>query len=174
MGGPKMRLKYVHAFFDRHGHTRYYFRCNGRRIKLPGAFASHDFLNAYAAALAEQGQDNQPSRKSAGHGTFAALAARYYASPQFLALSPASRTGYRRAIERFLVDHGHRRVDLDEARARRHDYWQVCRKAGRGHNHAQAAADLTSLCRGDRLARDGPERWRARVQVARVSHLDRR
>src|SRR5262249_45418573 len=50
MGGPKMRLKYVHAFIDRHGHTRYYFRCNGRRIKLPGAFASHDFLNAYAAA----------------------------------------------------------------------------------------------------------------------------
>jgi site-specific recombinase XerD len=107
-----MRFKYVHAFIDRHGHTRYYFRRNGRRIKLPGAFGSHDFLDAYAAALGGQrGQDNQPSRKSAGHGTFAALAARYYASPQFLALSPTSRTGYRRAIERFLGEHGHRRVD---------------------------------------------------------------
>ena len=111
MGGPKMRFKYVHAFIDRHGHTRYYFRRNGRRIKLPGAFGSQEFLDAYAAALGEQCQDNPPSRKPAGHGTFAALAARYYASPQFLALSPTSRTGYRRAIERFLGEHGHRRVD---------------------------------------------------------------
>jgi site-specific recombinase XerD len=106
-----MRFKYVHAFIDRHGHTRYYFRRHGRRIKLPGAFGSHEFLGVYAAALSEQCQDGQPSRQRAGDGTFAALAARYYASPKFLALSPTSRTGYRRAIERFLGEHGHRRVD---------------------------------------------------------------
>ena len=105
-----MRFKYVHAFIDRHGHTRYYFRRNGRRITLPGIFGSREFLDAYAAALADQCQD-PPARKQAGEGTFAALAARYFASPKFLALSPSSKTGYRRAIERFLRDHGHRRVD---------------------------------------------------------------
>ena len=77
-------------------------------------FGSREFLDAYAAALADQCQD-PPARKQAGEGTFAALAARYFASPKFLALSPSSPTGHRRAIERFLRDHGHRRVGPDAA-----------------------------------------------------------
>src|SRR5262249_46609661 len=36
---------------------------------------------------------------------------RYFASPQFLSLSATSQINYRRAIDRFLVEHGHRRVD---------------------------------------------------------------
>src|SRR5215471_10199316 len=35
----------------------------------------------------------------------------YFASPQFLSLSATSQTNYRRAIDRFLIEHGHRRVD---------------------------------------------------------------
>src|SRR5262249_31532706 len=43
--------------------------------------------------------------------SFRALATRYFASPQFLSLSTTSQINYRGAIERFLVEHGHRRVD---------------------------------------------------------------
>ena len=111
MGGLGIRLKFVHAFVDRHGHARFYFRRKGRRIKLPGAFGSREFLDAYAEALADQLEDNRQPRKAASHGTFSALAARYYASPQFLTLSSTSRTGYRRAIDRFLHEQGHRRVE---------------------------------------------------------------
>jgi hypothetical protein len=43
--------------------------------------------------------------------TFAALAIRYYSPPQYLALSATSRNNYRRVIDGFLEEHGHRRVN---------------------------------------------------------------
>jgi len=49
-----VRLKYLHAFRDRTGTLRFYFRRNGIRTKLPGSFGSREFLDAYAAALGEQ------------------------------------------------------------------------------------------------------------------------
>ena len=54
MGGRGVKLKYLHAFRDRTGTLRYYFRRNGIRTKLPGLFGSGEFLDAYAAALSEQ------------------------------------------------------------------------------------------------------------------------
>jgi enterobacteria phage integrase len=43
-------------------------------------------------------------------GTFAALAIRYYGSPQYQSLSVTSRANYRRVIDSFLEEHGHRQV----------------------------------------------------------------
>ena len=107
MGGRGVKLKYLHAFRDRTGTLRYYFRRNGIRTKLPGLFGSREFLDAYAAALGEQ--SGQPAeRKATLPGSFRALATRYFA---FLSLSATSQINYRRAIDRFLVEHGHRRVD---------------------------------------------------------------
>src|SRR5262245_31249297 len=54
---------------------------------------------------------NPAERKGTLPGSFRALATRYFASPQFLSLSATSQINYRRAIDRFLVEHGHRRVD---------------------------------------------------------------
>src|SRR5262249_19627055 len=57
---------------------------------------------------------NVPNLRSARQHfpvSFRALATRYFASPQFLSLSATSQTNYRRAIDRFLIAHGHRRVD---------------------------------------------------------------
>jgi enterobacteria phage integrase len=110
MGGRGVRLKYLHAFRDRTGTLRFYFRRNGIRTKLPGAFGSREFLDAYAAALGEQSAE-PAERKATLPGSFRALATRYFASPQFLSLSATSQINYRRAIDRFLVEHGHRRVD---------------------------------------------------------------
>src|SRR5262249_19403463 len=57
-------------------------------------------------------QSGQPAeRKATLPGSFRALATRYFASPQFLSLSTTSQINYRGAIDRFLVEHGHRRVD---------------------------------------------------------------
>jgi hypothetical protein len=39
-------------------------------------------------------------------GTFAALAIRYYGSPQYQSLSPTSQVNYRRVIDGFLEQHG--------------------------------------------------------------------
>src|SRR5262249_34761622 len=111
MGGRGViRLKYVHAFRDRTGRMRYYFRRHGKRRALPGMPGSSEFMAEYAAQL-----DNLPSqieqRPTAAPGTFAALASRYYRSPQYLNLTFTSRSNYRRAIDGFLEQHGHRRVD---------------------------------------------------------------
>jgi hypothetical protein len=110
MGGRGVRLKYLHAFRDRTGTLRFYFRRNGIRTKLPGSFGSREFLDAYAAALGEQSAE-PAERKATLPGSFRALATRYFGSPQFLSLSATSQTNYRRAIDRFLVEHGRRRVD---------------------------------------------------------------
>jgi integrase len=51
------------------------------------------------------------ARPKAAPGTFAALAVRYFGSPQYHSLSPTSRTNYRRVIDSFLEQHGHRQLD---------------------------------------------------------------
>jgi hypothetical protein len=48
----RIRLPYIHAFRDRHGKVRHYFRRSGRgRVPLPGLPGSADFMAAYQAAL---------------------------------------------------------------------------------------------------------------------------
>jgi enterobacteria phage integrase len=111
MGGRDLRrLKYLHAFIDRHGKARYYFRRNGKRTPLPGSLGSQEFMDAYAACLAER-LPVAPRRAAAAPGTFAALAMSYYGSPKYRDLAPSSRANYRRVIDGFLEEHGHRRVD---------------------------------------------------------------
>jgi hypothetical protein len=111
MGGRGViRLKYVHAFRDRAGRMRYYFRRQGKRTPLPGMPGSGEFMDAYATLLSDRPK-NVELRPTAAPMTFAALAIRYYGSPQYRSLSTSSRTNYRRVIDGFLEDHGHRRVD---------------------------------------------------------------
>lgn len=106
-----VRLKYVNSFKDRHGHPRHYFRRNGKSVALPGTPGSPEFMDAYAAALAGQEPLKEPTRRIAAEGTFNALAALYYGSANYLALSSASKRNYRQIIDRFLQEHGSRRVD---------------------------------------------------------------
>ncbi|WP_410052277.1 tyrosine-type recombinase/integrase [Bradyrhizobium sp. SZCCHNRI30512] len=111
MGGRGViRLKYVHAFRDRQGRMRYYFRRDGRRTPLPGLPGCGEFMDAYAALLANRPKPAE-LRRAAAPKTFAALAILYYGSPQYRSLSASSRTNYRRVIDGFLEEHGHRRVD---------------------------------------------------------------
>jgi enterobacteria phage integrase len=103
-------LRYIHAFVDHTGRARFYFRRFGKRTPLPGLPGSREFMDAYAACLADQ-KPPRTRRPAASDGTFAALATLYYGSPQYLALSNTSRGNYRRVIDCFLEEHGHRRVD---------------------------------------------------------------
>ena len=55
MGGRGViRLKYVHAFRDRTGRMRYYFRRHGIRRVLPGLPGSTEFMTAYGVFLADK------------------------------------------------------------------------------------------------------------------------
>lgn len=111
-GSTTVKLRFVQAFRDRHGKRRYYFRRLGMRVPLPGPFASREFMEAYAAALAEMPGPRRPEKhKPAAPGTIADLATRYYASPAFLGLAPSTRKDYRGTINRFVADHGHRKAN---------------------------------------------------------------
>lgn len=108
--GTAVTLKYVHAFTDRTGKRRYYFRRDGKRTALPGLPGSRAFLDAYAALMAQQKPPRSP-RPDAKPMTFSALAGAYYASPSYRKLATSTRGNYRRVIDHFLEEHGHRRVD---------------------------------------------------------------
>src|ERR1035437_203196 len=107
----RIHLRYVDRFVDRHGHVGHYFRRpGGNRIALPGTPGSAEFMAAYKAAL---GGEDVPvaTPKSRGEpGTFNRLAAQYSVSPDFLRLRVRTQHVYRLVIDRFLAEHGHRRV----------------------------------------------------------------
>jgi enterobacteria phage integrase len=102
-------LRFIHAFVDRTGRARFYFRRHGKRTPLPGLPGSREFMDAYAACL--DGEAPPHTRRPVpATGSLAALAVLYFGSPQYQSLSPTSRTNYRRVIDHFLEEHGHRLV----------------------------------------------------------------
>jgi enterobacteria phage integrase len=107
----RIHLRYVDRFIDRHGHTRHYFRRpGGKRISLPGLPGSDEFMGVYKAALAGQDAPAVEPKVRGEPGTFSRLTAQYFLSPEFLRLRTRTQHVYRLVIERFLVEHGHRRV----------------------------------------------------------------
>lgn len=109
--GMTVGLQYVHRFTDRHKMVRHYFRKNGRRVRLPGQPGSPEFMAAYSKAQQALAPTvATPARKPVVDGSFAALAALYFRSTGYLKLAPSSRTNYRRVIDQFVREHGHRLV----------------------------------------------------------------
>jgi len=108
--GPRMKLpRYVHAFIDRHGRSRFYFRRPGfKSVALPSLPHSTQFMNAYEAALAGQPQPIGANRVRPG--SMRALALSYFASPEFRTLRASTQRAYRGTIERLCKDHGDKRV----------------------------------------------------------------
>ena len=107
----RIHLRYVDRFIDRHDHTRHYFRRpGGRRIPLPGLPGSDEFMAAYRTALAGEDAPATKPKVRGEPGTFSRLTAQYFASPEFLRLRTRTQYAYRLVIERFLAEHGHRRV----------------------------------------------------------------
>lgn len=107
----RIHLRYVDRFVDRHGHVRHYFRRpGGRRIALPGTPGSDEFMAAYKAALAGDNMLLAEPKSRGEPGTFNRLATQYFISPDFLRLRGRTQYVYRLVIDRFLAEHGHRRV----------------------------------------------------------------
>src|SRR5262245_5570760 len=103
---------YTHGFIDRHGKPRFYFRRAGyKQVPLPGLPWSPEFMAAYEAAVkGEAAPRVEIGATRTKPGTVAALVVAYFASAQFLSLSPTTQATYRGIIERFRREHGHRRV----------------------------------------------------------------
>lgn len=111
MGRRGLTLKYIHAFADRTGRMRYYFRRHGCHEKLPGEPGSPEFMLAYTDVFARFANPAPSLSQPAAKGSLRALALAFYSSPQYRNLAPASQSNYRRVLDAFLVVHGHRRAD---------------------------------------------------------------
>src|SRR5262249_4761083 len=88
--GPRLKLPpYVHAFVDRHGKSRYYFRRAGyKQVPLPGLPWSPGFMAAYESAMG--GDTAARVEIGAGRtrpGTINALVVGYYKSDDWRGLS---------------------------------------------------------------------------------------
>lgn len=114
----RLRLpRYVQAFTDRHGKSRYYFRKPGcKRATLPGLPYSAEFMAALELA---QSNEAIPPAEIVGSdrtvpGTINALAVAYLNSGDFKSLSESTRTTYRGIIDRLRAAHGDKRVKMLE------------------------------------------------------------
>jgi integrase len=113
----RIRLAYVHAFLDRHGRSRYYFRRRGRRIPLPGLPGSAEFMTAYTSALeaAPKATMEIGSARTIA-GSVNAMIVGYLGSAAYTRLAAASQRQYRRILEDLRRQHGDRSIAALERR----------------------------------------------------------
>jgi integrase len=112
--GPRLKLPpYVHAFTDRHGKARFYFRRRGfKQVALPGLPHTTEFMDAYQAALGAEHRTEINACRTAP-GTINALVISYYKSDVWVnGLEEDTRKTRRRIIEKFRAKHGDKRVAL--------------------------------------------------------------
>src|SRR3954468_10366630 len=90
--------RYVHAFVDRHGRGRYYFRRAGhKKVPLPGLPFSTEFMDAYEAAK-EGAPRIEVGAKRSKPGSIAAAVTGYFGSWAFQKLAPETRRPARTSL----------------------------------------------------------------------------
>ncbi|GEP54168.1 tyrosine-type recombinase/integrase [Reyranella soli] len=109
---PRRLPKYCSEFADRHGKIRVRFRRKGfSDYYFKNVAWSAEFMSEYEACLAGSVAPTlQPGMSRMKAGTFNALIAAYYGSPEFKGLRPSSQATYRGILERFRQQHGEKRV----------------------------------------------------------------
>ena len=105
----QLPIKYIHAFRDRHGKTRHYFRRPGfKPVPLPGLPGSAEFMAAYQAALAgESAPRIEIGAAQSKSGSVAAAVALYLGSMAFGNLAQDTQRQRRRILDHFRQGYGH-------------------------------------------------------------------
>jgi integrase len=107
----KMLLRYVEEFIDRHGKPHRYFRRAGKRVRLPGAVGSAEFMAAYQAALdgitLPRPETFAPRTVP---GTVHWLVSAYLSSATFKALAPETQRTRANILENFRKADGDKRI----------------------------------------------------------------
>jgi integrase len=95
-----VRLKYLHAFRDRHGHPRYYFRFRGQRWPIP-APGEEGFATAYNALLAQITANPFPAPRNVAfvRGSLGWTIERFLASQSYADRAETTRRNYRRVLD---------------------------------------------------------------------------
>jgi integrase len=96
-----MRLRYVHSFVDKTGHTRFYFRYRGKRWPLSGAPGSSEFALRYDE-LRRDCIKPEPGRGNVAFGpnTLGSVIEKYITSDAFTSKAHHTKRQYRRLLDR--------------------------------------------------------------------------
>jgi integrase len=110
---PRKLPRYTHAYVDRHGMPRFYFRKAGQKtIPLPGLPWSPQFMEVYERALYDASKVELGAKRTIP-GTVSAALISYYQSSAFTdGLAKVTQQNRRAILERFRAEHGDKRVAL--------------------------------------------------------------
>lgn len=106
--------KYTHAYLDRHGNARFYFRKAGqKKVPLPGLPWSPSFMAEYEKALANNAPKTVASSLRNRPGTIGELVLTYLDSTvTFGSLASETKRTRRNILERFAREHGDKRYAM--------------------------------------------------------------
>jgi integrase len=119
-----LRLRYVHAFTDKTGRIRYYFRYRGKRWPLPGQPGSTEFSTAYYEARRKALTDSladadRPNSVVYADGTLGSVIDQYFVGKDFTSKAPATIRVYRKILSQLREAYGGARIaDLRERHIR--------------------------------------------------------
>lgn len=150
-----LKFKYIVFDKDRHGNIRYYFRRNGRKIRLPGLPGSDEFMAVYHAAM--KGEIAQKTAgKAVSPDSFAGLCERFYRSQTFKKLTPRSQRVRQLILDRFCAKHGHLPYKFMERRHVREFRDQLADKPGSATNLIKALRHVFTFAVDDELIDANP------------------
>jgi integrase len=95
-----LRLRYVHAFVDKTGRVRCYFRHQGKRWPLPGEPGSTEFTTRYDELRREHVEPKQRANVAFGPNTLGSVIEKYITSDAFKSKAHHTKRQYRRILDR--------------------------------------------------------------------------
>lgn len=155
-----VRLRHVVEDVDRHGNVRLYVRIPGRpKVRIRATPGTDEFAAAYGAALAGTGMGSSVRRRPAlPDGSFGALCAAYFGSPQFRRLDASTKDWRRRALETIALTHGLKPACLMEPRHVRQLRDELADRPGAANNRLKALKALFAWAVEAGLADRNPAR----------------
>ncbi|MGY2909700.1 hypothetical protein [Bradyrhizobium sp. URHC0002] len=158
MGRRPVKLpRYVHAFIDRHGRSRFYLRRKGHgKVPLPGLPWSPEFMEVYERALIACKAPIVIGASRTMAGTLNAAVVAYYESAAFKSeLGEGTQSSQRSLVERFRTEHGDKRLRKLE---RRHmqAYISNLQSAAVQRNMLRALRHFLKFCKAAGLINHDP------------------
>lgn len=102
--GPMSRKPFLSHEKSRHGRMVWYFKRNGRRVRLPDIYGTPEFIAAYEKALTGS-CPAEPVKPQSGSLNW--LVAQYMKSQSWADLSPSTRRSRENIFKAILKDNGH-------------------------------------------------------------------
>src|SRR5262249_53463695 len=150
-------IKYVDPVLKKNGKVYFYFRRNGKRTPLPGAYGSPEFLQAYWALRSSPAKVEMGAARTLP-GTVNAAIVELYKHHTFAKNKPITQRTDRNILEAFRKRHGDKRIALLE---QHHIEAMIGEKAGKPaaqRNLLRVVRVLLDFALKLKMRRDNPAR----------------